>query len=283
MNYASLCADTLLNRGIVIRDKNSLKALATMSPGFEMHQDTLKPGNTCVLSDEVVGAIGLTKFGDSCSITTKSIATDQPDKYYTLPVSKEGVLPLDPNEHQGQLSQGTAIYPTNGCVVRADDAVYMGNFTRDVGSIIDFENAQTLYRLRVQIAALIADCERLQNDINYETGQRNNKQNDLSHWQYWCSVYQNNRQWYRDQALSLQNQISQRRHQLEEEARKAAEEAARKAAEEEAARQAAAAQAAAAQAAANQASATQAAANEAIRNKKKKKKCIYSPFGKVCF
>lgn len=222
----SLCADVLKAKGAVSTDKYSLKALATMNPGFEMHQDSMTHGNTCVIPNEVVGALGISKYGDSCMVVTKNVSNDQNDKTHFLTVSKDAVLPLDANEHAQYLEEGKGIFPVDGCIVKADDTVKVNDFTQDLGSVIDFDNAKILYRLNVELAALKAECQRLQNEIDHETGVRNSRRNTLAHWQYWCGVYLNNRQWYRDQNRSLSDQIANRRRYLEEQARRAAEAAA---------------------------------------------------------
>ena len=238
----SLCADAIQKRGITINEKPSLKALATMIPGFEMHQDRLKPGSTCIVPNDVTNTYGIFKSDNSCSMVT-------PNRTHTLPLSRQGVLPLDSNEHPRLLNEGRAVYPNNGCVVNASDVVNINNFTNDFGSLIDFQNNQTLQRLNLQLAALTVENERLQNDINYESNRRNNKQNDLMIQQNLCTRYRDDRPWYRGQINSLTSQISTRRQQIRaaeiEAARRAAEaEAARRAAEVEAVRRAAAAAAA---------------------------------------
>lgn len=219
---SSHCAETMRRKGIVVSDKYSLKALATMSPAFEMHLDSLVPSNNCIIPNEVVGALGIHKFTDTCAVITKNVASSEPDKTHNLVVSKEGVLGRNPDEHAEQLAKGKAMYPTEGCIAPMNDAVKVSEFTRDLGSVIDFENAQILYRLRLELAALKAECERLDKDIYYETGRRNQKKTELANWQYWCGIYLKNRQSYRDQNQNLRNRIAERRRQIEE-ARKALE------------------------------------------------------------
>lgn len=226
LNYKTgdnTCITNLMNKGIAITDKNSLKAGASMIQGLGNYQDGAQDIDSCVMPKEVLPIFRASKKLGNCVYLTKSFQDDSVQSINKLTVAKDATLSLDKNTARQQIRAGRGVYPVDGCVLGTHERQHVTKFIEDTGKILSYENDKVIYQLQVQLQQIINECAVLDQNIVDTTSKLNALHRSVADQRAKCNSYRSGISYYVPLIEELKKQLEEMRlkaQQLEDERRR---------------------------------------------------------------